>query len=170
MSITQFYYTTEIFNLFKEHNASGAVQIFYAHLMLENQIQDKEIVNFDAKTLAEDIDISEKHVYTCVKFLRQIGVLNPEKADPKKPKKLYFIQGASTGRIKIGVSTDIRRRITEMQLSETVEVLLEIDGDEKLESELHNRFKEHQAHGEWFYPSPDILNYVYHVSHSKIKP
>ena len=39
---------------------------------------------------------------------------------------------------------------------------------DELERELHARFADHRSHGEWFRPSPELLDYV--AEHARTPP
>lgn len=73
---------------------------------------------------------------------------------------VYFIQGITTGRIKIGVSKDPKKRMQQMQLSEQTVLLCAVKGSYTLEDTLHNMFKEYRVHGEWFDPSERIMDFI----------
>ena len=66
---------------------------------------------------------------------------------------VYFIQAATGGPIKIGVSSDVKKRLTALQMCCPVplRVLHTIPGGgHSLETELHKRFAAWRLHGEWF--------------------
>lgn len=67
--------------------------------------------------------------------------------------------------VKIGMSTDIRKRVRGLQLSiptpgDLVHVIL-TDEPMRLERELHERFRADRTHGEWFRLSPEIVDFLY---------
>lgn len=74
---------------------------------------------------------------------------------------VYFIQ-AGLGPIKIGYTTDIKRRLPSLQTSTSkkLRVLATIAGRVGLERELHRRFHEHRISGEWFRPAPELLAFI----------
>lgn len=74
---------------------------------------------------------------------------------------IYFVQ-AATGHIKIGYATNIKKRLAELQVSQPAELtLLGVrEGGRAVEAEMHRRFSEHHAKGEWFYPADGILQYI----------
>ena len=75
--------------------------------------------------------------------------------------KVYFIQDAS-GCIKIGWSSDVTRRITNLQegCSSKLELLATLSGGASLEAHLHDTFENDRVTGEWFSPSADLLKYI----------
>lgn len=75
---------------------------------------------------------------------------------------VYFIRDASTGRVKIGHGRDPWRRLTMLQTGCPGELTLLaiIEGGEATERELHERFAEHRARGEWFHYRGALGNYL----------
>jgi len=77
---------------------------------------------------------------------------------------IYFIQQGKTGPIKIGYTknNDISKRIASMQTasSEKLVLLGYTEGDREKEALLQRFFHAYRLHGEWFEPSPMVLNYV----------
>ncbi len=82
------------------------------------------------------------------------------KSTPAKTlrRSVYFIAGDS-GPIKIGMASDIRRRLRELQRGSPVKlaVLAATEGGGLIECWYHQRFASHRLHGEWFERPPDIL-------------
>lgn len=72
---------------------------------------------------------------------------------------VYFIQGEPGTLIKIGVSYSAESRMRDLQSGSPValRILATMPGFAKDEGELHRRFAEHRAHGEWFRPAPELL-------------
>lgn len=72
---------------------------------------------------------------------------------------VYFIE-AENGLIKIGYSASVRERFK--KLSTAVPMQLTVLGlcpaEPHVERELHERFSGQRAMGEWFRPSPELLN------------
>jgi hypothetical protein len=71
---------------------------------------------------------------------------------------VYFVQ-ATSGAIKIGLATDVKRRLATLQTShpEKLSLLATRLGGRVRERAYHAKFAEHRLHGEWFAPHPDIL-------------
>lgn len=65
---------------------------------------------------------------------------------------VYVIGSAGTGRVKIGFSTDVMRRLRDLQASSPVllRVLWFGNGSREIEERLHLRFHTYRTHGEWF--------------------
>lgn len=89
---------------------------------------------------------------------------NGYKKDDLKSGFTYFVyiigekkNGDWTGKVKIGISNDVKKRLkaiqsccpTELQIFETFQVKDKLAA-ERFESKLHKRFKKYHIHGEWF--------------------
>lgn len=78
------------------------------------------------------------------------------------PGFVYFIQPASGGLIKIGWARDPETRRNELQTGSPVplRIIGTIEGDQKLEREIHGRFAHLREHGEWFRPQQEIKAFM----------
>lgn len=78
---------------------------------------------------------------------------------------VYFVQGVDGGRIKIGVAAHPRDRLAQLQSMSPVDlrILAITHGGYAREAELHKRFAESRAHGEWFEPTSDLLELIEEV-------
>ncbi|MBI3936395.1 MAG: GIY-YIG nuclease family protein [Betaproteobacteria bacterium] len=67
-------------------------------------------------------------------------------------RRVYFVRAVGGGAVKIGRSRNIDRRITELQdaCPHKLELVGSIDGDETVESLMHERFQAHRIRGEWY--------------------
>jgi hypothetical protein len=76
------------------------------------------------------------------------------------PEVVYFMYSA--GKIKIGYSKDVRKRLTDLSnmASSPVELIAVLPGDRELEKYLHRTFKPDRVHGEWFKPSSEIKRFL----------
>jgi hypothetical protein len=76
---------------------------------------------------------------------------------------IYFVGAA--GRVKIGVTTNITKRLIALQIGSAtkIELIATIPGDFKTEKALHARFSSARAHGEWFNLSREILSFLEEV-------
>src|SRR3990167_4154606 len=115
------------------------------------------------------------HVPLCdrhaVKVYRSVAAtmadLNPDtpaafastgKADPGRSNRtglVYFIRFGD--RVKIGFTTDLAARLTDLPHDE---VLVTVSGTMHDEKALHRRFAEHRVHREWFALVPDITDHI----------
>jgi hypothetical protein len=80
-------------------------------------------------------------------------------APPEEPLQLYFIQADGTPPfIKIGVSRNVRRRITDLQLGCPYRLrLLKRSFFPGMERALHKRFADDRETGEWFRVTDELL-------------
>lgn len=94
------------------------------------------------------------HVDFCPENMRR------RKNGPEFP-SVYFVQ-ASTGHIKIGFSTKVhaRGRVLQGAQPEKLVLLVSCPGSYAVERALHARFAKSRAEGEWFRPTPDLLNLI----------
>ena len=75
---------------------------------------------------------------------------------------IYFIQGERTRLIKIGYTTNVKKRIKGLitQNSEKLIFLKAVSGDLKTEQLIHQKFKSFNCHNEWFYPMFTLVNFI----------
>jgi predicted GIY-YIG superfamily endonuclease len=78
------------------------------------------------------------------------------------PGFVYFVQGVDGGPIKIGFTTDVRRRLITIQAYSPISLRLValFSGRAEHEGKLHRMFQAERLHGEWFFPSPELLAIV----------
>lgn len=78
------------------------------------------------------------------------------------PGFIYFIQGESGGPIKIGYTTDIKKRLNSLQTGypDTLVLLSIIPGNIEDEANLHSEFGEYRMRGEWFKPVEPLLEKI----------
>lgn len=75
----------------------------------------------------------------------------------------YFIQHATGGAIKIGISADPTMRLQNINMSAhdpQYAYLATEHGGRPREAELHARFAHLRMHGEWFRPEQELLEYI----------
>jgi hypothetical protein len=76
----------------------------------------------------------------------------------RMPKCVYFIQQGDTGPIKIGTTTEFKKRFTSIRsVNIFVRVLGIMVGGRKEEQQLHKRFSAYRIEGEWFHPVDEIM-------------
>ena len=76
---------------------------------------------------------------------------------------IYFVQESGAGFIKIGISSRVVERVYSILRSgppHRLTVLAVIKGDRAMESGFHRRFSHAHILGEWFRPTPDLLNFI----------
>lgn len=75
----------------------------------------------------------------------------PEDGSPPRPTYVYFARLGN--RIKIGISYDPARRVSEFN----AELIGSVEGDRSLEARLHHEFREFRTRGEWFKAKKPLL-------------
>ena len=73
---------------------------------------------------------------------------------------VYFLLGLDTGRIKIGYSKNVRKRVRSLQLSENAHTLCVFEGSQQDEKAFHKQFEQHRVVGEWFESNPELLEFI----------
>lgn len=76
---------------------------------------------------------------------------------------IYFIQDQTANLIKIGYTGgDATDRMSALQTGSPIGLvlLLTIQGERPVETELHRRFASARAHGEWFRPVPELVAFM----------
>ncbi len=69
---------------------------------------------------------------------------------------VYFAQAPGGGSIKIGYSSELARRLKELDCV----ALATFPGNQLDERELHARFEHIRVDGEWFQPTPELLDFI----------
>lgn len=72
---------------------------------------------------------------------------------------VYFIQAGDDGPVKIGYTSNVKRRLGSLQCGhyQKLKVIREINGDKRAEKRLHKICAGSHVRGEWFNFSEDIL-------------
>jgi hypothetical protein len=76
---------------------------------------------------------------------------------------IYFIQNAVNNHIKVGFTAKpVRRRRSNLQTGNSAKLVLlgMMQGDEAMETDLHQRFAEAHILGDWFAPIPRLLQFI----------
>lgn len=104
-------------------------------------------------------------------FIGSIDVPNQQvpghfRLPPLWSQNVYFIQGHPNGNIKIGWAANPYLRLTKLQLSCPIPLVLLAfqEGGQQLEASYHKRFCAYRLHGEWFEPAPEIVALAAKVS------
>lgn len=79
---------------------------------------------------------------------------------------IYFVQSEHGGEIKIGRAEDVARRLVGLQVGrpDKLVLLAAAAAPAAQERALHARFAPHRAKGEWFYPTPELVELANAVS------
>lgn len=88
-----------------------------------------------------------------------------QQANYAAPGYVYFIQGIDGGRIKIGWAKRPGVRLRELQTGSPValRIVAAMPGDRSAERDQHKKWEQHRAYGEWFYPAPQLLDFINEV-------
>lgn len=75
---------------------------------------------------------------------------------------VYFLQPIQGGHIKIGSTNKFYKRFRRIQAQspQILNVTLMLDGTKALEESLHNKFRRHRLHYEWFADHQEILDFI----------
>ncbi len=74
---------------------------------------------------------------------------------------VYFIQGAKTGLIKIGQTIKVVQRVRTLQAESPDRLTVLAVLKNKIDDHpYHAKFATSWSHGEWFYPTPDLLAFI----------
>ena len=78
------------------------------------------------------------------------------------PSRVYFIQSADSKQIKIGRSTNIKKRMKAMQIGSSAKLKLlgTIPGSSGTETIIHNKFRHLRQTGEWHLPGDDLVKFI----------
>lgn len=93
---------------------------------------------------------------------RLCALLPREERQKRDERSVYFIQ-ADNGLIKIGVAANPQDRLRTLRTMSPVGLRLVLvipSLGAPGESELHTRFAEHRAHGEWFRPAAELVAFI----------
>lgn len=84
---------------------------------------------------------------------------------PFREPRIYVIRQGVNGPYKIGLSTNPRRRLAQLQTSSPALLTVEavFAGDRNVEQSLHSRFAASRLEGEWFAESTDLLEWLTEV-------
>ena len=75
---------------------------------------------------------------------------------------IYFIQADNVELVKIGYAENVKARLRIIQTISPVrlKLLLVLNGDRATEKHLHRYFGKYRAHGEWFLPSKELMDFI----------
>lgn len=78
--------------------------------------------------------------------------------EPDEVSGVYLVQAHPSGRVKIGYSANVDRRLRSLQTGspEQLKLVSVLDLDRAGENEIHKRFMHLRVHGEWF--EPEVLD------------
>jgi len=81
----------------------------------------------------------------------------------KNGRSVYFIGNEELGIVKIGISNDVERRLSDIQVSfpYDLKILAVLENKTtQLEKYLHDKFEKYNKRGEWYELSKEIKEYI----------
>lgn len=83
---------------------------------------------------------------------------------------VYFIAAVDAGKVKIGKTTNIQKRMASLTTMSPVELTLlhTVQYDARLEKRIHVHLKKYRAHGEWFHADKPVLDFIRNVKNEGI--
>jgi hypothetical protein len=72
----------------------------------------------------------------------------------------YFAQIGHDGPIKIGVTSDVKRRLKELQTNVPWRLRLLLVTDQYADYEIYHSFSASRMRAEWFYPTAELLAFI----------
>lgn len=127
---------------------------------------ERSITDYSVAEVARMRGDAPRAVRRSLETLRERGLLEPFASVPwivGKPEGfVYFIQSEQGGPIKIGSTTDTRKRLRELQTGSPTRLMLIglVEGSEDYERELHRKFFHLRLEGEWFLNGPELIDFV----------
>jgi hypothetical protein len=75
---------------------------------------------------------------------------------------VYFIQARHGGPIKVGIATNPRRRLRELQTAHAHELVIRrmTPGGLDLEQKIHKQFAHLRLRGEWFTSAQELMEFI----------
>jgi len=97
--------------------------------------------------------------------MKQIRKANPAPSIAGRPTggTVYFMQGAGGGCIKIGFTgghPEQRRRDLQTGSPTELKIIHYVKGSRTDEAWAHHHFRNSHSHGEWFWPSRDLMEFI----------
>lgn len=109
----------------------------------------------------ESGDLTGIRLYGTLKVCgRSVRALRAAHVAPIKQTGVYIIRAEELNRYKIGYATDLKKRLSMMQVGSPVELTLVgfFEGRSMVyERKLQRRFRKTRLRGEWFTESPELL-------------
>jgi hypothetical protein len=74
---------------------------------------------------------------------------------------VYFVQAERSRLVKIGQSTDVKHRLSELQHGNPDKLtVLAVIPDKHFDGEFHIKFRDCHFSGEWFEPTPELMEFI----------
>jgi DNA-binding transcriptional ArsR family regulator len=126
------------------------------------------IFTYTQRELGEAFGVDERTARRWMAELRDAGLLEELAGTRLVSRSLddgglvYFIQSEYGGPIKIGVTNDPSHRLATLQTGHPskLHILAVTPGGTKKEKEIHDAFSGVRISGEWFKPTPALMEYI----------
>jgi hypothetical protein len=131
------------------------------------ELYDALLGAFATHLRAKKDPMAEPEVLAGIEDLKRIP--HPQasvaKLGHRKPPKwcsVYFIQMGADGPIKIGWAVNVNSRLAELQCASPFDLSVRFTapGDVLEEGLLHGKFSRSRLRGEWFRPTPELLDFI----------
>ncbi len=120
----------------------------------------------------EGVRRRERHWRACEAARERRNAQRRQESDRRTRGVVYFVRAGADGLIKIGKTKDLASRLRGLQRMSGValHLLATLDGGMAKEAEMHRRFAHLRAHGEWFRPGPELLQFLSSVGEATPAP
>lgn len=160
--------TDEPFTLCLAHYRSSGLKRFHELLTLDDRALAEAVMDIQQQRFIDDADNEFVRGFheNVQRWVHGIRVLqrDPDAArrhadahDPENAGVVYFIR--SNNSVKIGKTTDVDRRMTEIN-APNLELLATEPGYTERERILHLKFGFYRTSGEWFDLGPGLVDYI----------
>lgn len=106
-------------------------------------------------------DIAVSCAQALDKYLEEVAVETAGDIQPQAPHLwTYFVRCGTDGPVKIGVASNVSRRVQELQIGSPEPLRLLAQTRSVTEVEAHRRWAILRLSGEWFESSPDLLAWI----------
>ena len=124
--------------------------------VLVDQMTDEDATQY--ATLRDGFLRAESSKQRTVERIRKAAV---DEKTSQGGEVVYFVLSGE-GRIKIGTSANVEKRLEALQTSSATKLslMLTVPGGVEMETELHRRFKHIRESGEWFKGTPELRSFI----------
>ncbi len=88
------------------------------------------------------------------------------------PIRLYIMRATPSGNLKIGITRHVDKRLQHIRSAnyEAIELIKSVPATPQRERAVHAAFAGHRIRGEWFRPTPEILEWVKRLGRVVVTP
>jgi len=91
-------------------------------------------------------------------------VRHARKKKAKSKSVVYFIQSATGGPIKIGITDNLKFRLKQLQSCCPFQLIVKAVSPDDGEKSLHDEFAKHRLHGEWFEENESLIELMFQLN------